>query len=115
MSSAASATHSVCVVMQYGVMGIAIVFSMAVAGVVVGGILAGSVDPPDADLWKALRWSAVSFACVIAPALVAWLTWRRLTRYMPLVPLQAKRLLLNAADVYILLGFLAVLFAIDGL
>jgi len=71
--------------MQYGVMGIAIVFSMAGAGVVVGGILAGSVDPPDADLWKALRWSAVSFACVIAPALVAWLTWRRLTRYMPLV------------------------------
>ena len=41
MSSAASATHSVCVVMQYGVMGIAIVFSMAGAGVVVGGILAG--------------------------------------------------------------------------
>ena len=41
MSSAASAIHSVCVVMQYRVMGIAIVFSMAGAGVVVGGILAG--------------------------------------------------------------------------
>jgi hypothetical protein len=68
-----------------------------------------------ADVWTALRWGAVYFACVIAPALVAWLTWRRLTRYMPFVPLPVKRLLLNAAGVYILLGFLALLFAIDGL
>ena len=34
---------------------------------------------------------------------------------MPFLPLQVKRLLLNAADVFILLGFLAQLFAIDGL
>ena len=49
------------------------------------------------------------------PRSSAWLTWRRLTRYMPFVPLQVKRLLLNAAGVFILLGFLAQLFAIDGL
>jgi len=40
---------------------------------------------------------------------------RCLTRYMPFAPLQVKRLLLNTAGVYILLGFLALLFAIDGL
>ena len=34
---------------------------------------------------------------------------------MPFLPLQVKRLLLNAAGLYILLAFLALLLAIDGL
>ena len=72
--------------MPYGVMGIAIVFSMAGAGVVVGGIVAGiglillAVSLRHADLWTALRWGAVYFACVIAPALVRLAHLARFTR-----------------------------------
>jgi hypothetical protein len=68
-----------------------------------------------ADVWTALRWSAVYITCLVAPALNAWMTWRRVTRYMPFVPKEVKRVLLDAAGIYVLLGFLALMFAIEAL
>jgi len=97
-------------------MGIAIVFSMAGTGVVVGGIVAGiGLIPQMPTCGRRSGGAPSTLRASSHPRSSAWLTWRRLTRYMPFVPLQVKRLLLNAAGVFILLGFLAQLFAIDGL
>jgi hypothetical protein len=67
----------------------------------------------NADRWAVLRWGTVYFACLIAPALTSWVTWRRLTRYMPFVPREVRRVLLDAAGTYVLLGFFALLFVLS--
>jgi hypothetical protein len=70
---------------------------------------------PDRSMWTVLEWGSLYFACVIAPALTAWVTWIRLKRYINFVPKEVKRVLQGAAACYVLLGFYTLLFAIEAL
>jgi hypothetical protein len=67
-----------------------------------------------ADTLTRLQWAGVAFTRLIAATVTSWLTWRRLTRYLPFVPREAKRLLMSAAGTFILLGVYAFLLVMSA-
>ena len=85
------------------------------AGIMLAGITAVTVSSlRTADTLTRLQWAGVAFTCLIAPTVTSWLTWRRLTRYLPFVPREAKRLLMSAAGTFILLGVYAFLLVMSA-
>jgi hypothetical protein len=68
----------------------------------------------DAPPLERVRWALTAFACLVAPGMTSWLTWKRLSRYIPFVPREAKRVLWSAATAFIVIGFSAFLLVISA-